>query len=185
MSRTWLAPLCLLVLSSLTACASRPIAEHVHQPTAVGWNGLSIPLFAPIADVDTAGQPAAGDWTLLAAHGIQTVVDLRAPQELVGRDEAAEVAAAGLEYRRLPIAGAGDLTLENADALAAILKASDGPVLVHCASANRAGGLLALMARQQGMAPEQALALGRKAGMRSTEQRVRQVMGLPPAAAAN
>ncbi len=172
--------LSLFALASLAACAIHPTTEHRHQSTAVGWNGLSIPLFAPIAGVDTAGQPAAGDWSLLAAHGIETVVDLRTPQELTDRDEAAEVAAAGLAFRQLPIAGAGDLTLANADALAAMIQSSDGPVLVHCASANRAGGLLALMEARQGMAPEQALDIGRRAGMRSTEGRVREVLNLPP-----
>lgn len=180
MSSRWLAVLCLVLLTFLSGCAGHRIVERGHQPSEMGSSALTVPLLVPFADVYTAGQPAAGDWPVLAARGIVMVVDLRTPQELPERDEATEVAAASLAYRRLPIAGADDLTLHNADALAAILQASNGPVLVHCASANRAGGLLALMAARQGMGPEQALELGRNAGMRSTEGRVREVLGLRP-----
>jgi hypothetical protein len=65
----------------------------------------------------------------------------------------------------------------NAQALRAALDAADGPVLVHCASGNRAGGLLALMqARSGAMTTEQALEFGRNAGMTSTEARVRHLL---------
>ena len=58
-----------------------------------------------------------------------------------------------------------------------ILGAGGAPVLVHCASANRAGGLLALMAAsEEGMDKEAALEFGRDAGMKSTEARVREVL---------
>ena len=50
-------------------------------------------------------------------------------------------------------------------------------MLVHCASGNRVGGLLALMqARSGGMTTEQALEFGRKAGMVGTEARVRELL---------
>ena len=50
-------------------------------------------------------------------------------------------------------------------------------MLLHCASANRAGGLLALaMVTEHGMSLEEALAIGRKAGMKSTESAVRKAV---------
>jgi len=55
-------------------------------------------------------------------------------------------------------------------------------VLVHCASANRAGALLALAAAQHGaMTPVDALAFGRAAGLSSPvlEADVRARLGLP------
>ena len=56
----------------------------------------------------------------------------------------------------------------------------DAVLLVHCHSGNRAGGLLALMAaRDEGLPAEQALALGRDAGMTSTEARVRAQLQVP------
>ena len=51
------------------------------------------------------------------------------------------------------------------------------PLLVHCASGNRVGGLLALMQARSGtMTTEQALEFGRSAGMGSTEARVRTLL---------
>ena len=140
-----------------------------------------VALSHPEAGLIVAGQPAAGDWAALAAVGVRTVVDLRTPGELQGRDEPAEVAAAGLHYVRLPIAGAGAVTPANARQLAALLDEVEGPVLVHCASGNRAGGLLALAKVGEGMSAEDALVYGRSAGMTSSEAKVREAMALPAA----
>ena len=41
----------------------------------------------PLPGIGAAGQPAASDWTDLAAAGVRTVVDLRAPNEPRGHDE--------------------------------------------------------------------------------------------------
>lgn len=136
----------------------------------------------PLARVYSAGQPAAGEWPALAAHGVTTVIDLRPDAERPDRDEAGEVRAAGLAYRRIPVAGPQDLTPQAARALWEAIEAAPGEVLVHCASGNRAGALLAIAAANEGgMAPDAALDLGRRAGMTSTEPRVRDVLGLPPA----
>ena len=82
-----------------------------------------------------------------------------------------------VRYISIPVAGAEGIDAAKASQLHAVLAAADGPVLVHCASGNRVGGLLALMqARSGAMTPEQALDFGRKAGMVSTEARVRQLL---------
>ncbi|HVI58712.1 MAG TPA: protein tyrosine phosphatase family protein [Luteimonas sp.] len=136
----------------------------------------------PLPRVYSAGQPGPGEWTAIAAQGVTTIVDLRPDAERPGRDEAAEVRAAGLDYRQIPVAGPRDLTPEAAHALWQAIETAPGQVLVHCASGNRAGALLAIAAvREGGMAPEQALAAGRKGGMANTEARVREVLGLPAA----
>lgn len=71
----------------------------------------------------------------------------------------------------------GGIDDANAQRLRTALEAANGPVLVHCASGNRVGGLLALMqARSGGMTTEQALEFGRKAGMVGTEARVRELL---------
>ena len=139
-----------------------------------------IELREPRPELFTAGQPAPSDWAAIAARGVTTVVNLRTPQEMGGRDEAAEVQAAGMRYVSIPVAGADGIDAANADALGAALRSAQGPVLVHCASGNRVGGLLALMAvREEGASAEQAIALGRAAGMASTESRVRALLGAP------
>lgn len=136
-------------------------------------------LSAPRPGLYTSGQPGAQAWTSLARdRGIATVINLRPEAELAGRDEAAEVRAAGLDYVQIPVTGAADVTVEKADALWRQLDAARGPVLVHCASGNRVGALLAIgAARHGGMTPAQALAFGRTAGLSSLEARVRQVFG--------
>ncbi len=134
----------------------------------------------PLPRVYSSAQPNAGDWADIAAHGVTTVIDLRTDAERPGRDEAAEVSAAGLDYRQIAVAGPQDLTPEAAHALWQTIEAAPGKVLVHCASGNRAGALLAIAAaREGGMTPERALEVGREAGMASTEPRVREVLELP------
>ena len=117
----------------------------------------------------------------MAAAGVGTVINLRPDAELAGRDEAAEVRAAGMAYHQIPVAGADGLTAENADRLWALLKDAKGPVVVHCASGNRVGALLSIGAwRQGGMSPRQALEFGKAAGLGSLEPRVRELLHLPP-----
>ena len=129
-----------------------------------------------------SGQPAEGDWRTFADAGVTTVINLRTATEMKGRDERAEVTASGLRYLELPIDGASAMTPDNARRLGELLRDARGPVLLHCGSGNRAGGLLALMKAGEGMPAEQALAFGRSAGMKSTEAKVREAPGAAPAA---
>lgn len=53
-------------------------------------------------------------------------------------------------------------------------------VLTHCAGGNRVGALVALQAAwHQGLPPEQAIALGQRAGLAGLEPRVRELLGQP------
>jgi len=123
----------------------------------------------PRAGLRTGGQPTAQDLARLKAQGVRTIIDLRGPGEDRGFDEAAEAARLGLDYVALPIAGKDAITPANADALAALLKQHGDGVLLHCASGNRVGALLALDAARSGTPAAEALALGRKAGLSSLE----------------
>ncbi|GAB3512089.1 prolyl oligopeptidase family serine peptidase [Pseudoxanthomonas daejeonensis] len=139
----------------------------------------------PRAGLRTGGQPDAGDLARLQAQGVRTVIDLRGAGEARGFDEAAETARLGMAYVTLPIAGKDDITPANADALRALLERhGDAGVLVHCASGNRVGALLALDAARAGAPAGEALALGRKAGLKSLEPVVAAQLGdLAPRAA--
>lgn len=166
---------CLAALSLAgTACGQSAADETA--PT----QATSVKLHEPRPGVYTAGQPAATDWPAIAARGVGTVINLKPAAEMHGRDEGREVRAAGMRYLVIPIADAADIDTSSARQLSIVLADADAPVLIHCASANRAGGLLAVSAAQEGMAPEAALELGRRAGMKSTETRVREVLELPP-----
>jgi uncharacterized protein (TIGR01244 family) len=149
-----------------SAPAPGPPASHWHQPRP----GLY-----------TGGQPAPADWAALKAQGVTMVVNLRPDAEMAGRNEAAEVAAAGMAYIGIPVAGADAVNADNARRLWTLLKTSDAPVFVHCASGNRAGALLAIgAAHSGGMTPEAALEFGRQAGLTSLEPVVRERLGMPP-----
>src|SRR5690606_31751293 len=123
----------------------------------------------------------AAAWQAAADNGITTVINLRPQAEMDGRDEAVEVAAAGLAYFELPVAGAGDVTIDNARRLEELIAQAPGPVLVHCASGNRVGALLALAeVDARGVGADQALAFGRSAGLGSLESRVGEVIASTP-----
>lgn len=167
-----------LFATTLVSCAT---AERRGAGDTAAAAPVGVVLHEPRPGLYTAAQPAPSDWIAIAARGVRTVINLRPDAELEGRDVAAEVRKAGMAYHAIPVAGLDGITAENAKRLSAMLERVDGPVLVHCSSANRAGGLLAVAAAQDGMNAEAALALGRVAGMKSAEVRVREVLGMPPA----
>ena len=137
----------------------------------------------PRPGLRTGGQPTLEQLDALPAQGVRTVIDLRPDSEDHGYDEARELQQRKLKYLRLPIAGAQDLTPANATALKKLLDESGDGVLLHCASGNRAGALLALMAAQEErLPPAQALELGKQAGMKSLSPVVEEELGLAPAA---
>ena len=137
-----------------------------------------IPQFKqPRADLMTGGQPEAAAWTALADAGITTVINLRPDFEMPERNEALEVASAGLTYVNVPVSGADTLQPGQAAALWRALEASPGPVLVHCGSGNRCGALLALVeAWHRGGSPREALEFGRRAGLSGLEPVVRGIL---------
>jgi len=157
-----------------SATEDAPVSATGSDAAVATTSGVA--LLRPREGLVVAGQPATGDWAALAASGIRTVINLRPQAELQGRDERAEVAAAGMRYVELPVSGPADITQENAEALSRLLAQADGPVLVHCASGNRVGGLLAVAMAQSGMPVSAALDFGRSAGMKSIEGRTREVI---------
>ena len=164
------------MLVVLAACQSTPQAS---KPAATATVAAAVKLNAVRDGLYTSGQPATGDWSAISARGVRTVINLRPVDEMAGRDEAAEVAGAGMRYVTIPVANAEAITPDAARQLEQVLHDANGPVLLHCASGNRAGALLAVAAAQQeGMPADQAIELGRRAGMKSTEARVRTVLGL-------
>ncbi len=117
------------------------------------------------------GQPTPDDLARLRAIGVRSVINLRAPGEDCAFDEAAEAARLQLAYDALPVGGADDLTPRAVERFGALLDAARarGDVLVHCASGNRVGALVALHAAARGAPPADALALGRAAGLAALE----------------
>ena len=158
-------------LSFLTALAADPAPP------------LGIPYAkSPSAGLLSAGQPTPEQIAAAAAAGYKTVVNLRAESEPGFEWEPDAVRASGMAYVSIPVTGSAGLTRENAVRLDAALKDAEaqGPVLLHCASGNRTGALLALRAAWiEGEDPQRALAYGRAAGLAGLEPKVRGLLGLP------
>ncbi len=120
------------------------------------------------------GQPSQEHLKQAAAAGYQTIVNLRPVGEFSEWDEREVAEAAGLRYVSIPISGNSGLSLESAQELATELDRDGGrPILIHCASGNRAGALLALKAFfVDFMGSTEALQLGLDHGMTSLEPTV-------------
>jgi len=163
----------------LAACAGAPTMTRITQATPALQ--ADVPhLHIPRAGLLTGGQPAEDAWRDLQAAGVTRVISLLPASELGDRDEAAEVRARGLDYVQIDVASANDLTAGKARLLWQALQGDAGTVLVHCASGNRAGALLAVAAMQAGdMSPQAALEFGKAAGLTKLEPAVRERLGLP------
>lgn len=126
----------------------------------------------------TAGQPTPAQLDAARAAGVRTVISLRAPDEPGQEWEADALMSEGVRFLRIPVRGPDDLTEEKArqlDAALAEALAEEGDVLLHCASSNRVGALMALRAFYvQGKRVEEALAIGRAAGLTRLEPQVRE-----------
>ena len=134
-------------------------------------------LFAP--GLYASGQPTIDDLAALASAGVRSVINLRAADEQIDYDEASEAERLGLSYTWLPIAGPDAVTAEAAACLAGVLDQArmQGDVLIHCASSNRVGALIALdRGIAQGAPRDEALAIGRAAGMTSLEPLVTRLL---------
>ena len=185
-----------LTCLTLLAIACAPEVEQATPPQ----NGAVVPTGEESAVVDSlrpedllrngrtpfeaeailvGGQPTPGQLERAHELGYRTVINLRQPDERDNTDPD-RVRDLGMTYVSIPVNGSADMTEEKARALADALEAAELPVVVHCASGNRVGGLFAMKAYLiDGMSPEEALAVGKAAGMTRLEPTVREKLGLP------
>jgi uncharacterized protein (TIGR01244 family) len=137
------------------------------------------------ARVHGSAQPSLEMLTKLGSTGVRTVINLRPDTETPDLDEKSVVEKSGLIYRSLPIAGKASLTRENVTAFDKMLaEAKEGEVLVHCASGNRVGAMMALRARWLlGKSPDEAMAIGKAAGLTGLAADVRSLVEAAPVSA--
>jgi len=119
----------------------------------------------PMENIITGGQPSEADLKALAERGVTLIINFRAPGEFDEFDEGKVVESLGMRYLNIPIPKMkDDMTPENAELLHDALHSSGGPVVLHCRSGMRAGGMLALDQYYfHGLSEEAAVALGTKA----------------------
>jgi uncharacterized protein (TIGR01244 family) len=114
-----------------------------------------------------AGRPSEEGLRQLKAQGFRTIVDLRAPSEDGLAEEKALLESQGLEYVHVPVTSA-TFSGSDVDAVQAVLgNEAAGPVLLHCASANRVGAVWAVIQARAGRPIDEALAEGKRVGLRS------------------
>ncbi len=161
---------CLLLCGALTACATTSELDMAAMENAEIFNFRS-----PEATVMSSGQPTVSQLGIAARAGVRHVINLRTPGEEVDFNESEVVESLGMEYYSIPVAGGAGVTAENAASLQALLDRFDGePVLVHCASGNRVGGLFAMTAGAQGASVDAAVAEGTRWGL--TSERLQEVV---------
>ncbi len=125
----------------------------------------------PIPGIVTGGQPSAEHLAALKRAGCAVVIDIREPMEPQPFRTPDAVAAAGLEYRSIPI-GHGAVSDATFGRLVDAVRELAGkkPAFVYCASGNRVGaGLLPYFMLEQGMDEEDAVAQALRVGLRSAE----------------
>ena len=163
--------LCVLAIGPFAAAADIRDAEIKHlSRNAV----LERPAALPTEGYLSTGQPSEAVLKTVADAGFAAVIDLRGAGEKRGIDEKAAVESLGMTYVSLPVPGPADATVEKAAALEQVLAGIEGPVLLHCRSGNRVGALFALSAKAEGASNEEALAIGKSAGLSRWEKEIRE-----------
>jgi uncharacterized protein (TIGR01244 family) len=115
----------------------------------------------------SAGRPTEDGLKELKARGFRTVIDLSAPSEDGVAEEKAALERLGLRYVHVPVT-ATTFSAADVDAVQAVLDDADaGPTLLHCASANRVGAVWAVIQARGGKPIDEAIAEGKRVGLRS------------------
>ena len=168
----------------LAACSQLAIQSDLTQPdilkskninneiNALGIKNLRMPNRIQMA----SGQPSQSQLEALAKLGVQRVINLR-PVSEQSWDEKSLVESYDMEYVSLPIAGSAGATIPNPKVLDKLLKNSNKLTLVHCASSNRVGALVALNAALiESSNIDTAIAIGKDWGLTSLGQKVRNLV---------
>ncbi len=114
----------------------------------------------------TAGKPSPETLAKLKDLGFRTVVDLRQPAEGVETARKA-VEEQGLVFVSVPVSPE-TFRADDAKRVAAILDdAKTAPVLLYCSSSNRVGAVIAVIEGLKGRPYHEALAEGKRAGLKS------------------
>jgi uncharacterized protein (TIGR01244 family) len=162
-------------LLALSACAG-DIAVAPASPLKVDLNNVvETGVVRPVDGITAAGQPDETALAVFSNNGYVAVLDLRTAGEDRGLDEKAVVEGLGMDYVSFPI-GRGGISFENAESLDKLIRSYDAPVLVHCASSNRVGALLALRASLGGADDAAAMEVGKQGGLTQLEPEVREVL---------
>ncbi len=173
-----------LKLSKIFVMLSALVFVTVYAQQPVNSDAISqlkiMNLSQPTENVFASGQPTKEELSSLAQSGIKHIINLRPLQEQ-DWDEAEYVESLGMQYHLIPVAGAVDITVENATKLSALLKqVGSDKTLVHCSSSNRVGALIALSEGVlNGRSVEESITQGKRWGLTTLEPVVRKEISSP------
>lgn len=170
----------LLIMALLLGALAGPVVAATPSPAPLDSVSVATLMAnvrngaCPLPRLATGGQPDSSTLVALARGGLRTVLDLRAPEEDRGFEEASGARALGLRYVLLPVT-AETLTDSTFDTFRRILREGGTENLfVHCASGNRVGALLLpWLVLDQHWTVERATPLVESTGLRSEELRAR------------
>ncbi|MBT8138238.1 MAG: hypothetical protein KJP25_00590 [Gammaproteobacteria bacterium] len=156
-----------LLASLIAACVHTE--EHAIVPadvSAVQTWGQAVRV-TQLKHLYFADQPDTEALKIASEKGVVAVINLRNPEE-IDWDEKAAAESLGMQYYNIPIMTASPsfdpAVISQIEA--AVAAQDHAPVLLHCSSSNRVGAWLAIhLADKHKMDKQQALAVGRKAGM--------------------
>lgn len=182
-------PLFLLGLLAALACTAdaRPQAEvevqALSQPAITLESATALEVRnarMPLPGLVTAGQPTQEQFDGLVAAGFENFISLRLADEGGAGWEEEYAPSVGASFTRLPVSGSAGLNRETAEELGRLLDAAgDGGTVLYCGSSNRVGALLALKAFWvDGVSAEDALELGKAAGVTRLESTLVELLGL-------
>lgn len=126
-------------------------------------------------EVYFAPQLDADGFARMRERGVRTVINMRSASEMAelaagdeekaGFDEAAAVAAMGMDYVHIPLGREDGYEPADVDAFAAAIESAQGPVLLHCLSGARARVMWqAYLVRERGYRLDEAVELTRTVG---------------------
>ena len=124
----------------------------------------------PLPHLLASGQPGPQHFAALKAAGVELVVDIRDPMEPRPFDEPALVRQLGMRYVNVSVRQ-GALDDAMLDAVLSELRQNAGrATLLHCASANRVGGvLLPYFVLDRGMSEDDAVDAAMQVGLRGAD----------------
>lgn len=148
------------VLAGLAVTTAAQIPDRVDADTIPNYRVL-------LPGLATAGQPTPDGLRSLKARGFKTVINLRTESEPGVREEEAALKEQGLTYVWVPFSAA-TFSQEKVDQVRRALEnPASGPILLHCATANRVGAVWTVIEAQRGKSYEEALAAGKAIGLTS------------------
>jgi len=165
-----------MLLAPLLVVAS--CGTEASGSSATGIEDVALEHLAhPIPSVYTAGQPTEHQFRELVRRGYKHYVCLRAHNERGTGWEEARAKQLGVRFVRIEITGPQSLTENNVRKVSEALSGSGtAPTLLYCRSSNRVGAVLAMRAHLDGKSADEAIQLGKQAGLTSLETAVREAI---------